>query len=234
VTDTYRMRINKYLAHKNYCTRRAADELIAEGKVLINGRVAVLGDKVNEKDIVDVRFRPVKRHYYAYNKPRGVITHSPGEDERDIRQSVPLPGVFPIGRLDKDSSGLIILTDDGRITDKLLNPDYVHEKEYEVTTKEELRPNFKECIEPGVDIEGYMTKPCTVEVLGSRHFTIVLTEGKKHQIRRMCAALGLVVETLRRTRIMNVHLSGLSEGEYRELTKAELAGFLRELGMPRG
>lgn len=233
MTDGYPMRLNKYLAHKNHATRRGADELIAAGKVLVNGTVAVVGQKVNEKDVVEVRFKPVKKHYYAYNKPRGVITHSPGEDEHDIRQSVPLPGVFPIGRLDKDSSGLIILTDDGRITDKLLNPDYVHEKEYEVTTKEELRPNFKQRIESGVDIEGYMTKPCTVEVLGSRHFTITLTEGKKHQIRRMCAALGLVVETLKRTRIMNVHLSGLSEGEYRELTKAELAGLLRELGMPK-
>ena len=233
MSDTYPMRLNKYLAHKNHATRRGADELIADGKVLVNGKVAIVGQKVSEKDVVEVRFKPVKKHYYAYNKPRGVITHSPGEDERDIRQSVPLPGVFPIGRLDKDSSGLIILTDDGRITDKLLNPDYVHEKEYEVTTKEELRPNFKQRIEPGVDIEGYMTKPCTVDVLGARHFTITLTEGKKHQIRRMCAALGLVVDSLKRTRIMNVHLSGLREGEYRELTKAELAGFLRALGMPK-
>ena len=233
MSDTYPMRLNKYLAHKNHATRRGADELIADGKVLVNGKVAIVGQKVSEKDVVEVRFKPVKKHYYAYNKPRGVITHSPSEDERDIRQSVPLPGVFPIGRLDKDSSGLIILTDDGRITDKLLNPDYVHEKEYEVTTKEELRPNFKQRIEPGVDIEGYMTKPCSVEVLGSRLFTITLTEGKKHQIRRMCAALGLVVDSLKRTRIMNVHLSGLREGEYRELTKAELAGFLRALGMPK-
>lgn len=226
----YPMRINKYLAHKNYCTRRAADELISEGKVLLNGKIAVLGDKVQEKDSVIVRFKPVKRHYYAYYKPRGVITHSPQDGETDIQTVVPLKGVFPVGRLDKDSSGLIILTDDGRITDKLLNPDYVHEKEYVVTTKEELPKNFKERMERGVDIEGYMTKPCTVEILGARDFSIVLTEGKKHQIRRMCAALGLVVDTLERIRIMNVHLSGLKVGAHRELTKAELSTFLRLLG----
>lgn len=228
--STFPMRINKYLAHKNYCTRREADSLISAGKVLINGKPAQLGDKVKETDKVDVRFRVKKYRYFAYNKPRGIITHSPEEDERDIRQSIPLVGVFPIGRLDKDSNGLIILTDDGRITDKLLNPEYDHDKEYVVTTKEELPANFAAKMEKGVNIEGYETKPAVVKVLTPKKFTITLTEGKKHQIRRMCSAVGLVVNTLQRTRIMNIRLSGLKEGEHRPILGQELATFLKSLG----
>lgn len=224
------MRINKYLAHKNLCTRREADTLISAGKVLINGKPAQLGDKVQEKDDVQVRFRTKKHRYFAYNKPRGVITHSPEEDERDIRQSIPLVGVFPVGRLDKDSNGLIILTDDGRITDKLLNPEYTHEKEYIVATKEELPANFKAKMEGGVNIEGYQTKECVVKVLSPKKFTITLTEGKKHQIRRMCSAMGLVVASLERARIMNIRLSGLKEGEHRPILGQELAVFLKSLG----
>ncbi len=225
------MRINKYLAHKNLCTRREADILITAGKVLINGRPAVLGDKVEEKDNVKVLFRTKKYRYFAFNKPRGVITHSPAEDEKDIKQSIPLVGVFPIGRLDKDSEGLIILTDDGRITDKLLNPDYDHEKEYMVTTRETLPENFKHRMEKGVNIEGYMTKPCVVKVLGPKRFSIALTEGKKHQIRRMCAALDLSIGELKRTRVMNIKLEGLESGNYRELKGNELATFLKSLGV---
>lgn len=225
------MRINKYLAHKNLCTRRAADTLITEGKVLINGRKALLGDRVSETDDVKVLFRTQKRRYFAYNKPRGVITHSPTKGERDIRQSVPLVGVFPVGRLDKDSEGLIILTDDGRVTDKLLNPDYDHQKEYLVTTREPLPERFRERMEKGVNIEGYKTKPCRVKVLGGKRFTIELTEGKKHQIRRMCAALNLSIAELRRIRVMNVTLQGLESGQYRELRGTELAKFLGLLGL---
>lgn len=227
----YPMRINKYLAHKNLCTRREADTLIAAGKVLIDGVPAKLGDKVKETDDVQVRFRVKQYRYYAYHKPRGVITHSAQEGEKEIADVSPVKGVFPIGRLDKDSSGLIILTDDGRITDKLLNPDYVHEKEYIVTTKEQLKSNFKERMERGVDIEGYKTKECRVEVLGEKRFSIVLTEGKKHQIRRMCAALGYVVASLERVRIMNVHLSGLKPSAHRALLGSELNQFLKSLGV---
>jgi 23S rRNA pseudouridine2604 synthase len=224
------MRINKYLAHKNLCTRREADTLISAGKVLLNGRPAVLGDKVKEADDVKVLFRTKKYRYFAYNKPRGIITHSPGEYEKDIRQSIPLAGVFPIGRLDKDSEGLIILTDDGRITDKLLNPDYDHEKEYTVTTREPLPENFKARMEKGVNIEGYMTKPCVIKILGSKRFSIALTEGKKHQIRRMCAALDLSIDELKRTRVMNIQLKGLEGGDLREIQGTDLALFLKSLG----
>lgn len=224
------MRINKYLAHKNYCTRREADSLIEAGKVLINGKPAKLGDKVQENDKVDVRFRARKHRYFAYNKPRGIITHSPEEDERDIRQSIPLVGVFPVGRLDKDSHGLIILTDDGRITDKLLNPDKNHEKEYVVKTKEELASNFKQRMEKGVNIEGYQTRPAKVHVMSQKKFSIVITEGKKHQIRRMCAALNYTIADLERVRIMNIRLSGLKSGEHRPILGQELVTFLKLLG----
>jgi len=227
---TFPMRINKYLAHKNYCTRREADTLITAGKVLINGKPAQLGDKVNENDNVQVKFRVKKYRYFAYNKPRGIITHSPEEGETDIRQSLPLVGVFPIGRLDKDSNGLIILTDDGRITDKLLNPDFAHEKEYVVSTREELPENFKAKMEAGVNIEGYVTKPAVVKVLSPKKFSIILTEGKKHQIRRMVAFFGLATSSLERVRVMNIRLSGLKQGEYRPILGQELATFLKSLG----
>ena len=226
----YPMRINKYLALKQYCTRREADELIKKGKVFINGKTAVLGDKVLEKDVVDVKFRAKKYRYYAYNKPRGVITHSPQGDEKDIAMITPLEGVFPVGRLDKDSYGLIILTDDGRITDKLLNPDYVHEKEYLVRTARDLRPSFKEHMEKGVDIGDFITKKCEVNVIGSRLFTIKLTEGKKHQIRRMCAAMHNDAVELERIRIMNIQVKGIPPGGYRAIEGKELETFLKALG----
>ena len=225
------MRINKYLAMQKYCTRRAADVLVAKGKVLINGRRAVLGDKVMEGDKVEVRFRPQKLHYYAYNKPRGVITHSPQGDEEEIADTIGLKGVFPVGRLDKDSYGLIILTDDGRITDALLNPDYAHEKEYEVLTLEKLPAYFKDRMEGRVDIGGYLTKPCVVKILGDKKFSIIITEGKKHQIRRMCGAFGQSAVELKRVRVMNIKLGGLKPGTFRSIEKGELEEFLKMLGI---
>ena len=226
----YPMRINKYLASKRYCTRREADEIIEKGKVLINGKRAALGDKVSEKDVVEVKFRQKKYRYFAYNKPRGIITHSPQGEEEDIAMKVPLEGVFPVGRLDKDSYGLIILTDDGRITDKLLNPECVHEKEYRVKTAVNLRPSFKEHMEKGVDIDDYKTRKCSVNIVGERIFTIVLTEGKKHQVRRMCAALHNDAIDLQRIRIMNIRLGHLPSGAYRSIQGAELSTFLKALG----
>ena len=223
------IRINKYLADHNYCTRREADTYIEQGLVLINGRKAVLGDKVKEGDKVETLFKPRSYRYYAYNKPRGVITHSPQEGEQDILQNIPLEGVFPIGRLDKDSHGLIILTDDGRITDKLLHPDYEHEKEYKVTTNEKLVSGFQKKMEKGVDIDNYVTKPAQIKILGDKTFSIVLTEGKKHQIRRMCAAVGNTVDDLERIRIMNIELGTLKPNQYRAIGGKELQEFLQIL-----
>jgi len=227
------MRINKYLASKQYSTRKGADEIIKEKKVFINGRLAVLGDKVGATDNVEVRFRgKIKpRLYFAYNKPRGIVTHSAEDKDKEIKDVLPVKDVFPIGRLDKDSHGLIILTNDGRITERLLGPEYAHEKEYKVKTKNKLRSSFKEKMERGVDIGETKTAPCKVEILSSDVFKIILTEGKKHQIRRMCEALFQEVEDLERIRVMNIKLHNLKTGKHRAIAGPELVTFLRLLGL---
>lgn len=231
MNEDYPMRINKYLAHKKYTTRRGADEIIEAKLVTINGKLAVLGDKVNENDNVIVRAKSRTYRYFAYNKPKGIVTHSPQDNELDIASQIDLKHVFPLGRLDKESTGLIILTDDGRATGPLLSPESDHEKEYVVTTAHDLRSTFKQHMEAGVDIGGYTTKPAKVTILGTRKFSITLTEGKKHQIRRMTVALHTDVAELERVRIMNIRLSGLKPGEYRELTGDELKTFLAKLGL---
>jgi 23S rRNA pseudouridine2604 synthase len=235
--DEYPMRINKYLAKQGVSTRRGADELIARGKVLLNGRVAVLGDKVQEGDRVELRSKdkPKKYVYFAYNKPVGVITHSPQNGEKDIKSAVEkakeLRDVFPVGRLDKDSSGLLILTDDGRITDRLLSPEYEHEKEYRVRTQEPLRESFKQKMEAGVLIDDYLTKPCKIKKTGANTFTITLTEGKKHQIRRMVSALYNTVVELERTRVLNIRLENLPKGAWRPIEGTERETFLAQIGL---
>ncbi|MDD2657074.1 MAG: pseudouridine synthase [Candidatus Pacebacteria bacterium] len=232
--NEYPMRINKYLAHEGISTRRGADEMIARGKVLINGRVALLGDKVQKGDKVEMRGggSTKKYLYFAYHKPVGVITHSPQMGEKDIKQSVSLPkDVFPVGRLDKDSSGLIILTNDGRVTDRLLSPNYEHDKEYRVRVSEPLRESFKKVMEAGVNIEGYLTAPCVVRKTGPKSFNITLTEGKKHQIRRMVSAMHNTVQELERVRILNIRLDGIEPGEWRAIEGDELATFLAHIGM---
>ncbi len=233
--DTYPMRINKYLALRNISTRRGADELIEKGVVFINGKKAVLGSKVTEADKVEIKGDkdPKKYVYYAYNKPEGTITHSPQDEEIDIKQNIKrlkvAQDVFPIGRLDKASHGLIILTNDGRITDKLLNPKYIHDKEYVVKVSGKLRSNFKEKMEAGVNIEGYKTQPCKVAIVNEFTFKITLTEGKKHQIRRMCSALFQEVSDLKRTRIMNIELGNLKPNVLREIKGKELSTFLDQV-----
>lgn len=231
--ETYPMRINKYLALKKYSTRVGADELIKKGKVFINGRRAVLGEKITKDDKVVVKTDPLKKDYlyFAYNKPKGVISHSPQRGEKDIIQSTRLKNVFPIGRLDKNSHGLIILTDDGRVTDKLLNPKYSHKKEYVVTTTNKISPSFKNKMESGVNIEGYKTQKCSVALLGEKTFKITLTEGKKHQIRRMCVALKNDVTDLKRIKIMDIRLGNLGDGQYRPIKGEELQKFLKEIGI---
>lgn len=232
------MRINKYLALKGYATRKGADELIANGRVTINGIKAMLGDKVVEADEVVVKGSEklgINRIYFAYHKPKGVVSHSAQDDDKDIeeliRSTPELRGTFPVGRLDKDSSGLLILTNDGRITDRLLSPEYAHEKEYVVSTARPLRASFKEYMEKGVQIEGYKTKEAKVKRLGEKRFSIVLTEGKKHQIRRMVVAMHNEVKDLSRIRIMNVRLGNLPSGSFRPIEGKELQEFLRSLGL---
>ncbi|MEK7121936.1 MAG: pseudouridine synthase [Patescibacteria group bacterium] len=218
------MRINQYLAWQKHSTRRGGDELVQKRQILINGRFAELGDKVNEKDIVEVLKNKKSKNYlyFAYNKPVGETTDTPIFLNKEI---------FPLGRLDKDSNGLMLLTNDGRVTDRLLNPEYAHEKEYIVTVKEKLRANFKQKMEAGVDIEGYQTKKCRVDILNSFTFKITLTEGKKHQIRRMCVALHNQVKNLKRIRIMNIELGNLPPGSHRAIGGEELKTFLKNLGL---
>ena len=231
------VRLNKYLADKGYATRRGADELIEAGKVYVNGRRAALGTKVTAQDIVEVKTgrKKASYRYFAFHKPRGVVTHGAQGSDTDIeslaKHTPELLGCFPVGRLDKDSSGLILLTDDGRVTDRLLNPRGEHEKEYAVRTKRPLRNNFKERMEAGVVIEGYRTKPTKVRVTGERTFAVTLTEGKRHQIRRMVVALFNEVEELKRIRVMNIKLGNLPSGAYRSIEGEELQTFLTSLGL---
>lgn len=224
------MRINKYLAQQGHATRRGADTLVQQGKVYLNGARAQLGAMVQQGDTVEVRNAPVRTYtYIAYHKPVGVITHSPQQGERDVRMTSGLQGVFPVGRLDKASSGLLLLTNDGRVTDRLLNPSAAHEKEYEVVVREKIPPFAPKAWERGVDIGGYTTKPARVRVLGDNRFRIVLTEGKKHQVRRMCEALHLTVVSLLRVRINNVTLGTLKPGEHKVLAGRTLEQFLQSI-----
>ncbi len=231
------MRINKYLAFIHYSTRRGGDDLVARHCVFINGRKALPGDKVEKTDTVEIRNngKPIEYKYFAYNKPLGIITHSPKEGEDDIRtiteKTTEMNGCFPIGRLDKNSHGLILLTNDGRITDRLLNPKYAHEKEYRVVTREPLRQSFEKNMSAGVKIEGEQTQPCTVKVSNERTFRIILSEGKRHQIRRMVSAMHNEVADLERKRIMNIKLGSLKRGKHRAITGTELTTLLTSLGL---
>lgn len=231
----YPIRINKYLALQNYSTRVGADELIKKGLVSINGRLAVLGDKVNEGDRVTVREKGVKNKYvyYAYNKNVNVSTN-PDKTSKDILQVTRFPvKVFPVGRLDKDSHGLIIMTNDGRVTDRLLSPKYVHEKEYVVKVEPAFSDNFVKLMSEGVHFDGFLSKKCKVWRDGKKKdtFHIILTEGKKRQIRRMCEALHHKVIDLKRIRIMNVELDKIMFNEYREIKGEELDKFLKSLNL---
>jgi 23S rRNA pseudouridine2604 synthase len=216
------MRINKYLADRGIATRREADRLITAGQVFVNGTKAVLGDQVSETDEVTVRGKRQEYLYYVYNKPTGIVTSTPQKGETDIVHHTHFPGkVFPIGRLDKDSHGVIIMTNDGRITSKLLDPDQDHEKEYEVTVDESVTAAFVKNMSEGVLIKlesgNYITKPCVVKKIGPKKFSIILTEGKKRQIRRMCESLECTVTDLVRTRIGKIKLGALKEGTFKEI-----------------
>ena len=231
------VRINKYLADHKIASRREADALIESKKVKINGKTAILGQMVGPDDTVEVVGATKKLTYLAYYKGRGIITHSPAENEIDIatrlKKDYSLTGVAPVGRLDKDSEGLIIITSDGRITGPLLSPESGHEKEYEVTVDKAVSVAFKRFMEAGVVIEGYRTKAAkvTLNERNDKKFTLIITEGKKHQIRRMCAALGFQVQSLKRVRIINIELGTLKPNQFRKITGPELKDFLTTLGL---
>ena len=246
----YPMRINKYLANKGISTRKGVDKLIEKGKVFINGRKAVLGDKVIETDKVEVtqKANPKQYKYFAYYKPREIITHSPQKGQREIKniflnspsqggsgelffKKNVLAGMFPIGRLDKDSEGLIILTNDGRITERLLSPDKEHQKEYIVKTTNFIKPLFISKAKTGINIGDCITRPCDIYQEGEKSFRIILKEGKKHQIRRMTDAYGIAIESLKRIRIMNIKIENLKPNDHREIKGDELKEFLNSLSL---
>lgn len=221
------MRINKYLSEAGIVSRRGADKWIEAGRVMINGELAELGSRVSTNDEVRVDGKRVKTEeqlvYIALNKPVGITSTT----ERHIKGNVvdfvnhPLR-IFHIGRLDKDSDGLLLLTNDGDIVNEILREEHGHEKEYIVTVDRPLTQEFVRKMESGVDILGTTTKPCKVKQLGPRKFNITLTQGLNRQIRRMCSALGYNVRSLKRTRILNIHLGDLPNGKWRDLTEKEL------------
>lgn len=232
----YPIRINRYLALKGLSTRRGADELIENGMVLINGEKAVLGDKIENADVqVEVlknkKTAEKKTIYIAYYKPRGIITHSPDEYEQSIEDVSGFPGTFPVGRLDKNSEGLIILTNDGRVTERLLHPRFKHEKEYLVTVREKIPSNLKRVLEDGVYSEGEWLKAKRVTLAGPHTLCVILTEGKKHHIRRMLSEAHLTVEKLVRTRIMGIYLGALKPGKSRVLEGNARQAFLDSIDL---
>jgi 23S rRNA pseudouridine2604 synthase len=228
------VRLNKFLSESGACSRREADELIAEGRVTVNGVPAALGTQVSEGD--DVRLdgdrvgqarKKVKPVYIALNKPVGITCTTERHIAGNIVDFVDHPErVFPIGRLDKDSEGLILLTNDGDIVNEVLRAEHNHEKEYVVAVDRAFTPEFVEQMSAGVRLSDATTKPCKVRRIGPKVFDIVLTQGLNRQIRRMCEALGYTVEALQRVRIMHIRLGELPLGRWRQLTPQEIAPLL--------
>ena len=222
-------RINKYLSEVGYCSRREADRLIFEGKVTINGKIQEIGTKVEDSDQVEVKGQKIKKSkrqkniYLAFNKPVGIVcTTDRRVEPNNVIDFIKYPKrIFPIGRLDKLSEGLIFLTNDGDIVNKILRARNNHEKEYIVKVNRPINSDFIKSMSNGVEILDTRTKSCFVKQLGPRNFKIILTQGLNRQIRRMCEALVYRVRSLKRVRIMNIKLD-VSTGNYRELTKEEL------------
>jgi len=228
------VRLNKYLSESGACSRREADTLISEGRVTVNGKPAALGTQVNEGD--DVRLdgdrvggarKNKKPVYIALNKPTGITCTTERHVAGNIIDFVNhAERIFPIGRLDKDSEGLILLTNDGDIVNEVLRAENAHEKEYIVSVDHALTPEFLDQMAAGVRLSDATTKPCKVAKLGSKVFKILLTQGLNRQIRRMCEALGYTVVTLQRVRIMHIRLGELPLGRWRQLSPAEIAPLL--------
>ncbi|SEQ93675.1 23S rRNA pseudouridine2604 synthase [Solimonas aquatica] len=234
------MRLNKYISETGLCSRREADALIAAGRVTINGKPVELGQQVGEQDQVCVDGKPVqgrmreaehqtRRVYIALNKPVGITCTT----ERHVRGNiVDFVGhrerIFPIGRLDKESDGLILLTSNGDIVNEILRSEHNHEKEYVVTVDRPLTPGFISGMSAGVHLPELevRTKPCRAWKVGPNTFRIVLTQGLNRQIRRMCAVFGYKVRRLQRVRIINIELGALAVGKWRDLSEAELRGLL--------
>jgi 23S rRNA pseudouridine2604 synthase len=225
------MRLNKFIAETGACSRREADKWIEAGRVVCNGAIATLGTQVNEGDEVRVDGKRVgakkKQIYIALNKPVGIVCTTDPDIKDNIVEFVGhRERIFPVGRLDKDSEGLILLTNDGDIVNEILRSANNHEKEYLVTVDRAITDLSLKMLAGGVKILGQMTKPSKVSRVGANAFRIILTQGLNRQIRRMCSALGYKVQRLKRVRIMNVKLGNLETGKWRYLTENELLGLL--------
>ncbi|MFA5947185.1 MAG: pseudouridine synthase [Patescibacteria group bacterium] len=221
------VRLNKFMVEQGVCSRREADRLIEAGKITIDGRKAVMGEKVEgtEEIVVDgkkVDTSPKEKVYLAYNKPVGIICTADPEAQDNIVEAVHYPErIFHIGRLDVASSGLILLTNDGSIVNKILRAEGEHEKEYIVTVDKKITPDFIQKMKKGVQLEDGRTLPAKLDERTENTFAITIVEGRNRQIRRMCEALGYQVIGLTRVRIMHIKLGDLQVGEWRHLTREE-------------
>lgn len=227
VEPTTGIRINKYMAESGMCSRREADKLVADGKVYIDGVPAVMGSKVLPGQKVTVKGQDIKKNedlvLIAFNKPVGIVSTTDKREKDNIIDYINYgKRIFPIGRLDKESEGLILLTNDGDIVNKILRAGNYHEKEYVVTVNKDITPEFLKAMSSGVPILDTVTRPCKIEQIDKKVFKIILTQGLNRQIRRMCEALGYRVRSLIRIRIMNIKLNHLKSGTYRNLTPKEL------------
>jgi 23S rRNA pseudouridine2604 synthase len=236
--DSSDTRLNKFISETGIVSRREADRLIEEGAVKVNGRRAEMGMRVTDADRVTVRGKPLRAKprpvYLLYNKPVGVTCTTDPADPTNIVDAINYPErIFPIGRLDKPSQGLILLTNDGDIVNKILRAGNAHEKEHQVRVDRPIDQAFIERMGAGIPILGTVTQPCPVRQTGPNSFTIVLTQGLNRQIRRMTEYLGYEVTYLKRVRLMNIHLNRLSPGQWRELSDDEVATLEGMLGDSR-
>lgn len=232
------VRLNKFLSEKGICSRREADRLVDEGKVMVNGVCAVMGQKVSSADeiVVDgkkVSTKQVKPVLIAVNKPAGIVcTTARFEGEKNIVDMVKYPTrIYPIGRLDKESEGLILMTNLGDLANEISKASNSHEKEYVVTVNNQVTESFLDKMRRGMHLEELNadTMPCVCTKTGNREFHIILKQGLNRQIRRMCAACGYRVETLKRIRIMNIHLGNIPQGNFRNVTDAEFDKLIKDL-----
>lgn len=226
-TDMEEIRLNKFLSDAGVCSRREADRLIEAGRIMVNDKLPVMGQKVTSKDIVKVDNKIVSREeeqiVIAFNKPVGVECTTDKENPDNIVDFIGYEKrIYPIGRLDKNSQGLILLTNDGSIVNNILKASNYHEKEYIVTVDKPVTEDFVEKMSKGVKILDQVTRPCIVKRNGKHTFNIVLTQGLNRQIRRMCQTLGYNVQKLKRIRIMDIELENLPIGQYRNLTDNEI------------
>lgn len=233
------IQVNKYISSSGFCSRREADKLLEQERVTINRKVAGPASRVMPGDIVAVdgekiRMKTADKNFYiAFNKPVGITSTTDLQDKTNIISYINHPKrIFPIGRLDKDSEGLIFLTNDGDIVNKILRAENGHEKEYVVTVDKPLTGDFFRKMSSGVSILGTRTKPCTVREAGDKRFKIILTQGMNRQIRRMCEQLGYRVLTLKRIRIMNITLGDLAPGKWRYLNAVEMDQLNGQLDEP--